>query len=564
MDRNTLTAILLSTVVVILFYTFFLPKPQPPEPTSDPGVVTTTGEAQRTEDPSPSAGGPALGQAPGGTEYEEPGEAVETRDAPAGASGLDRAASESPVVVETEFYRAEFTNRGGVIRSWELKSYDNPFGDPVQLVFAGNTELGLVLESPMGDLDLSNTLFESRLEGLPDGGRRLTFTAGDGPRSVEKVFELPPGGYLTRLDIRLSGFPDVTGYRIGWRGGIPRAEKNPRQDDSSMGAIVLLGDSKETLKPDKFKKEAIRPLDGNVRWAGVRNKYFMAVVVPPEDISSRALAFGDNETKRVGAEVILPIRQGSAAHSFQVYLGPMNYKRLKDIGFGLDKSVDLGWKVFRPLSQLLLTSMLWLYSFIPNYGVVIIIISLLTKVIFYPLTKSSLKSMRAMQRLQPEMTALREKFKGDNQRLQAEMMGLYKKHKVNPVGGCLPIVVQMPVFFALYSVLSNSIVMRNAGFVGWINDLSSPDTIAIVGGFAIHVIPIILFGFTVLQQLLTPSGDPRQKMMGYMMPFVTLFIFYQFPAGLNLYWTVNSIMTVAQQWVIHREDPGTAPAASTA
>jgi YidC/Oxa1 family membrane protein insertase len=198
--------------------------------------------------------------------------------------------------------------------------------------------------------------------------------------------------------------------------------------------------------------------------------------------------------------------------------------------------------------------MIWLHGFIPNYGVVIIIISVLAKILFYPLTRSSVRSMKAMQKLAPRMQEIKEKHKGDPQRMQAETMALYKEHKVNPLGGCLPILVQMPVFIALYSVLANSITLRQASFVGWINDLSVPDTIAVIAGFGIHVLPVLMFLTTLLQQRLTPVTDPRQKMIGYMMPVVMLFIFYSFPAGLNLYWTVTNALQVGQQWWIHRED----------
>jgi YidC/Oxa1 family membrane protein insertase len=267
------------------------------------------------------------------------------------------------------------------------------------------------------------------------------------------------------------------------------------------------------------------------------------------------VATGNSAETYTGFQIVMPVLSGEARHVFHVYLGPSEYDRLRSLGLGLEEGVNLGWKFFRPISHLLLTVMVWMYGFIPNYGVVIIIISSLTKVLFYPLTKSSFRSMKAMQQIQPHVKEVREKYKGDPKRMQVETMELYKKHKVNPVGGCLPMLLQMPVFIALYSVLANSITMRQAGFGLWIDDLSVPDTLFVIGAFPIHVLPVVMFVTTVAQQLLTPVQDPRQKLMGYMMPFVMLFIFYSFPAGLNLYWTVNNILTVAQQWKIHREIP---------
>jgi YidC/Oxa1 family membrane protein insertase len=288
----------------------------------------------------------------------------------------------------------------------------------------------------------------------------------------------------------------------------------------------------------------------------VHNKYFLAGIVPPEGVSSRALATGNGGGDlRTGVELVMPLTGGAGTHDFRVYLGPMDYHRLKAEGLDLEHAVNLGWRIFRPVSRLLLALMVWLYGFIPNYGVVIIIISAAAKFAFYPLTRSSVVSMRRMQLIQPQVDAIRAKYKGDQQRQQREMMALYKENKINPMGGCLPVVVQMPVFIALYAVLANSIELRQAGFFAWITDLSTPDTIARFKGFPIHVLPVVMFLTTIAQQRFTPMNDPRQKMMGYMMPFVMLFIFYSFPAGLNLYWTVNNILTVYQNWRIHREHP---------
>ena len=556
MDRRMLLAILLSMVVVILFQTFFLPKPAR-KPT--PAEVGSTSPEEVPPSPTHDLTA-ARGDEPGPSD-----EVAGTVDPVAGdASGWAGAGEEERIVVETDLYRAEFTNRGGMLRSWRLLRFDDPVGQPVELVL-GSRELGLLVEHDEIRESLDDVLFESRRTSSPDGGTRLVFTArrGDGI-TVEKTFDLPADDYHAALDVRLSGFPAGSGYRLTWEGGIPRAEANHKQYDQAAGTIVQLGKDKETLRPGKFKNESRRELEGNVLWAGVRNKYFMAVMIPPAETSSRVTALGSNEAKTTGAEIIMPMTGGAAQHRFGLWLGPMDYESLKAAGSNLENAVDLGWKFFRPLSKLLLAVMEWMYTFLPNYGWIILIISVVTKVAFYPLTKSSLRSMRAMQRLQPEMTAMRERYKDDPQKQQQAMMALYKEHGVNPVGGCLPIVVQMPVFVALYGVLNNDIAMRGAEWIGWINDLSSPDTIATVGGFAIHLLPLVLTGFTLLQQVLTPQGDPRQKMMGYMMPMVTLFIFYGFPSGLNLYWTVNSVLTVGQQWWIHRRDPHPAPAAKPA
>jgi len=547
MDRKTLLAVLLSLIVVIVFQTFFFPKEEPAGTRSRQAVTDSLGRPFPASEPSLVS--PTEGSVP------------RTEIPVSSATGWSGAETETEMVVETGIYTAIFTNRGGMLRSFKLKGFADPVGQPVEIVL-GPREVGLVIEGRSDSGDLDNTLFAGRQESLGDGRTRIVFEASNGAAgTIRKVFTLDPDEYLLELDIELSGL-DAEGYRITWNGGIPRGEKLEKSYEQAAGTIVLLGKNKETIRPKEFKKVSSKEVTGNVRWAGVRNKYFMAVMIPPEDTSSRVIAVGDHEAKITGAQIVMPMRQGKAQHGFLLYVGPMEYNRLKGLGHNLDAAVDLGWKVFRPVSKLLLASMVFIHKFVPNYGVVIILISLLTKLIFYPLTRTSMKSMRAMQKVQPEITALREKYKKDPQKLQAATMEMYKKHKVNPVGGCLPMLVQMPVFIGLYQVLANDIAVRNAPFVWWINDLSSPDVIFSIGSFPIHVVPIILFIFTALQTLLTPQGDPRQKMMGYMMPLVTLFIFYSFPAGLALYWTVNSILTVAQQWMIHREDPTHKPAAA--
>jgi len=329
--------------------------------------------------------------------------------------------------------------------------------------------------------------------------------------------------------------------------------EDPKQDRLASATVVMAGKDVESLHPSAFRKVNEREIAGNVRWAGVRNKYFIAAMVPPPETSSRVVGIGDVVAQDTGVQLVMPLQNGGGQHALQVYLGPLDYTMMKPLGLGLEHAVNLGYKFVRPLSQVLLVCMEWLYKFVPNFGVVIIIISVLAKLAFYPLTRSSIRSMRALQHLQPKMEELRTKYKKDPARMQKEMMALYREYKVNPMGGCWPILVQMPVFIALYAVLANCIELRQAPFFGWINDLSTPDVLFRVGTFPIHILPFIMFLTTILQQKLTPMTDPRQKMMGYMMPVMMLFIFYSFPAGLNLYWTMNNILTVAQQWNIHRE-----------
>jgi len=250
---------------------------------------------------------------------------------------------------------------------------------------------------------------------------------------------------------------------------------------------------------------------------------------------------------------------GVGTHRYMVYAGPLDHTRLKSLGYGLERAVDFGWKWIKPLSKLMFRFILFCHKYIPNYGLVIIILSLLIKILFYPLTQKSMKSMRDMQKLQPKMKELRETLKGDAQKLNSEMMKLYKEHGVNPVGGCLPMLLQMPVFIALFQVLSRTIELRQAPFMLWIQDLSSPDVIAhlpfslpFIGG-NLSLLPILM-GVAMFVQQKMQSTDPKQAAMTYMMPVVFTVLFFKFPSGLVLYWLVNNILTIGHQYLMVRSD----------
>jgi YidC/Oxa1 family membrane protein insertase len=215
--------------------------------------------------------------------------------------------------------------------------------------------------------------------------------------------------------------------------------------------------------------------------------------------------------------------------------------------------VDLGWTWMRPISEVLLRLLDWIFVVVRNYGIAILVLALLVRLVLYPLNAASLKSTRAVQRLQPEVKRLQEKYKNDSQAMNKAMMDLYRENKVNPAGGCLPLIVQMPVLFALYQVLLYAIELRQAPFVGWIDDLSAPDTMFVLGGFPVHLLPLLMAGSQLLLQKLTPT-PPQQAPTAYMMTFFMLFIFWSMPSGLVFYWTVMNLATALQQWLVLRRD----------
>jgi YidC/Oxa1 family membrane protein insertase len=223
--------------------------------------------------------------------------------------------------------------------------------------------------------------------------------------------------------------------------------------------------------------------------------------------------------------------------------------------------VDLGWRWLLPFSRAILRFLVFLHRFVPNYGLVIILLSALVRIAFHPLTAASMRSMRAMQRIQPEIERLRKKYEDDPQKLNTAVFALYKENKVNPLGGCLPLLVQMPVLFSLYQVFLHAIELRQAPFVGWIKDLSAPDMLFSVMGFPIRILPLIMFGSAILQQRMTPT-DPRQVQTMQLMNVFLLVLFYNLPSGLVLYWTVTNLLTAAQQYLVTHGERSMKPKAA--
>lgn len=559
MDRRSLLAIVLSTLVILIFQFYFMPRPKP-KATVLPGAADSLAAATPfapaadslavvvgdTTDTPPDAGlpgqislGPTLRQAPGAT---------------ASTFGLS-----------IDGVEARFSTLGGGIESWRLKSFLGPDGTPVEMVRSG-PEPRVRLHVDGRDIDLSKGLYTSQVEEQAGGGQLVTFRGGEpGGLEVVKRFRLTPDSPLYDFDIEVLGLPVTTGdawLEIGWLGGLPQAERDPKTDQTTYGAIVSVGEDVQRTSSGSFKKEREKVVNGAIHWVAARNKYFMAGILPAEGVVTTARVAGDAQSHLAGAAVRLPILDPEAArHSVRLYLGPLDYWKLKEVGYGLDRAVDLGWKILMPISQLLLWLLNAGYKLVPNYGVVIILLSTLTRLVFYPLTKTSMRSMKAMQEIQPKMEKLRKKFKDDPQRMNKEVFELYREHKINPVSGCLPLLLQMPVFFALYTVLANSVELRQAPFVAWIDDLSAPDVLTRVGGFGIHVLPILMAATMFWQQKLTPT-DPRQAAIMYLMPVMMLFFLYTVPSGLALYWTVINILSVAQQYQMNRETKATATAAA--
>ena len=503
--------------------------------------------------------------------------------------------------VSTDLYTVILAEAGGVITSWRGHAFDGLDDGPVELVpvrgeldppRAGDT---LVFER--GGIDLTRASFS------PAGPQTLRLNAGDPPRDlvlrtetaeglvVEKTLTFTPGIYAIGVryevlaeseqarDAAAVALGDPVSVRFTWNQGIAVTEKHVEammRRDAGNRSFGMVGEELQFRKQGDLGKSNGKgngAYRGSVRFAGLQNKYFTILGFVPNALESviegRIRLGGDSETMHQSWEIELPLRGDTrrSGADLSIYLGPNDYYRFRSYGISLEKVVNLGWKWIQPISEIVLKLMNWLHKYIPNFGWVIIIISILSKLIFYPLTARGTRSMKKMQesqaRLKPKMDAIKKKFAGDSQRINQETMKLYKEEGVNPMAGmagCMPMLVQMPVFLALYQVLYNMVDLRMAPWVLWINDLSQPDalftlpfSLPLIGSY-FNLLPLVMAAATWFQTKLTPQSGVGGQMaaMTSIMPIMMLFFLYNMPSGLVIYWTINTAMTAYQSWRVHK------------
>jgi len=558
MEKRALMAMMLILAVLLVYQVFFIPQKRPAE---QPPATQAVDESRSQQ--SPAAPEPVQGV---------PGEPGGSREAIAGAglqplSQLAVAAAEGPakqVVATTPLYTVVFSSRGGAITSFRLSRYPEANDQPVELVAPAEAKpFGLALLTKSGErIDLAAAAFETSADSVTVGSSEeasldFVFTAPNG-MSVKKRCTFRGAAYtmIVTIDVSGPGSEEVRAVEFGWQSGLKSTEANRADDLRNFASLTLSGEALVKSDLGKVRKNQAPSVGGPIKWSGLRTKYFLVSFVPPEGAVTAARVF-PAAPDAIGMK--LETETGGKPLSFMVYAGPLDYQDLKALGHGLDKAVDFGWKWISPLSRLIFAFLVLCYKAVPNYGWVIIILSALTKLLFHPLTQKSMKSMRQMQKVQPEIQKLRETHKKDAQALNKAIMELYRKRGVNPMGGCLPLVLQMPVFIALFNVLQKTIELRRAGFIFWIHDLSAPDVIARLPfslpfiGSAVSLLPILMGIAMYVQQKMTTT-DPKQAMMTYLLPIVFTVMFFKFPSGLVLYWLVNNILTIAHQYYLNRAD----------
>ena len=370
--------------------------------------------------------------------------------------------------------------------------------------------------------------------------------------------------YTISLNTDLTGLSNDIAtefYELSWNGGLSTTERLISDDIYYSKAYAYCGGEYDNINVKSGEKK-IYPKDnppffGSTQWTAIRTKYFAASFLPyPPALGCKLEGVGiplkgKDYIKIFNMHILLTKHKPSYT---KLFVGPLDYHIVKGLSANLENIMNFGIKIIQPISKGILWIFIKLHTIIPNYGWVLIIFSILLKFVLTPLTNKSTRSMKEMQKLQPQIESIKAKHKSEPQKINAETMRLYKEHGVNPMGGCLPLLLQMPILFALFTIFRSTIELRHSPFIFWITDLSAPDTIFTlpfvipIYGKYVNVLPILMSISTIVQQKLsTASTNPQQKMMMYLMPVMFFFIFNQFPSGLNLYYTLFNILSVLQQ-----------------
>jgi YidC/Oxa1 family membrane protein insertase len=399
----------------------------------------------------------------------------------------------------------------------------------------------------------------------------------DPAKAIVKKYVFSANKYLIKSNIEFIGFNGIIAdntYDIMWESGLRFVERNSTNEANYANADVYYGDEKVVVDAPGNGEKISKEYNGRVDWLAVRDKYFAAIIIPsdPEQVEGAYIEGQTFPTKDYGKNELYSIRLSmpfkgneNEKKSFTLYIGPIDYDQLKAISHKLTALVDFGSFfglkfVVRPIAEYLLLPLFnFLHLLIPNYGFVIIVFSLIIKIIVYPLTKKSYQSMKKMQLLQPKIAELKEKFKDNQQKIQKETMKLYQTYGINPAGGCFPMLLQMPIFIALWGLLQSAIDLRQQPFILWIKDLSAPDVIFNLGSklpiFGIQEISglALLMGVTTFVQQKMSVKDPKQKALVYMMPIMLTILFMTFPSGLNLYYFMFNVFSIGQQYYINHK-----------
>jgi len=546
MEKRTLLAVLLTMVVWIGWFWFFEPK-QPIQPDQNPIVQeTNTGNITKP--------------------VQVDSNTVQTSVVKKITAGVNKNVKEETISLKTEKFSLELSNKGAAVskanykdRNIDLTLNEKHLGAEGNLDFSVHFSENEFFHGNSLNTDLWNVIkvddktVKFFTEVLVEGN----------PLRLEKIYKFTEKGYDFTVEYRFinSGKKPVK-FRDGKAIFSPSDTLGPKLDYSNrynhMIGIYSVDDSySQNTKGGGFFSKAgdAKKKSGKVDYTGIMSRYFLLIMIP-EQFSGTEMIF-DNRTDtavRTGMYVdmseILPGKE--EVKSFKIYLGEKDKGMLKAVDPKIVQASDVS-TIIEPIRYFVIWCLTGINKLFGNMGWALVAFSILAKVIFMPLTKKSTDSMKKMQELTPEIAKLKEKYKDKPDMIQKETMLLYKKNKVNPLGGCLPLLLQMPFFFGLYSALINSIDLWNVPFMLWIKDLSMPDTVFAVSGFNINILPLLMTVSTIIQQKQTmvDTGNQQQKIMMYMMPFILLFVFWTMPSGLVLFWFLQNLFQIVNQAVVN-------------
>ncbi len=529
-QRNIILAFGLSMLILLGWGSLFPPAEQP--------IVQEQITAEQQE---------AIEQAPAGSELGPDEGSMNSIDSPAPVEKrvdtvTDTVFSGETISFSNDLLELQVNEKGWLVAAKLAKYKESKDKDAKSVSVLGKQDMHSVHVSAGIMREKGSSLFKLVSKERVNGADVLKIRASlaDG-RIWERTMTLIPGSYLVELEDSVQNGAGLKLFR-------QVVERYPNRDGSTFyeyaGPVGLVNDVLQEPGYDDLDESGTVRVAGVGGWTGVMDRYFITALYGDQSQDYRYYYIGDGRSYQAGMIDDGVMDGATAVFKSNVYIGPKLISELEREGAQLERSVDYGWFAFiaKPLHE----ALSWFYKYVPNYGWCIILLLIGIKIIFFYPTQKSYQSMAAMRKIQPEQKRLQERFGDDKQKLGQEMMGLYKKHKVNPLGGCLPIIIQIPVFFALYKVLLMSIEMRHAPFIGWIQDLSAQDPY--------FILPLLMGASMYIQQKLNPQPpDPMQAKIMSFLPVVFTVMFLFFPSGLVLYWVVNNVLSIAQQRLVMRK-----------
>ena len=489
--------------------------------------------------------------------------------------GSQRSVESKTFTIDGGSYAAKINNRaGGSFVSFDLKKHLKSTEQSLNLIDnQNNKNLVVSFINQSGEVVVLDEFWslvsgDSAVLSKENPTSSMTFGTSYGGKSVTKKLTFYYNSYEVDVDVNLREIKEISlddKYVLSWVGGLPEHEGS--QDAMFMESLVSQVGSIESFRVGSagfFGSSNTKNIDeeskkyvGLVDFAGYRTKYFGVFFVPEK--SDMVEIYKYPSTDRAGVDI--NISQGINLEKNKLYLGPLDYSSIEGLNVGLEEKI-LGWQWLSSVSWLVYSIMILLYGLIPNYGIVVVLFAILIKLVTYPLMAKQLRSSKKMQEISPIMNQIKIKYKNNPTLQQQKMAALFQEHKINPLAGCLPLLIQMPILMSVFMVFRNTIEFRGESFFLWINDLSAADTLFVVGGVPFNVLPFLMslsMYYTMkLSSATQPAGgDPAQEatqqMMKYMFPGMMFFLFYAFPSGLNLYYLCFNIMQIIQQKIINSE-----------